>query len=236
VIGDATYKFVMKAPLQLLLSGMLAVSASGEFRVWTRDDGKTAELDLISVSESAGVKSGSFKMRNGKSVSLAASNLAEADAKLLAEWKPAEATASTPATVSAFDEILKGNLQKLSGKSLKSFKEPVAPTKYFIFYYTASWCGPCHKYTPSLVAFYKANKNPNFELIVITSDTDEGAMEEYAKETKMPWLFLEMNKAKNFEKDFPHGVKGIPSVITCDLKGNIVSRTESIAELAKLVK
>lgn len=224
----------MKTSLQLLLSGMLAVSASGEFRVWTRDDGKTAELDLISVNETAGVKSGTFKTRSGKSVSLTSSNLAEADAKLLAEWKPAEATA--PVTVSAFDEIFKGNLQKLSGKSLKPYNEPVAASKYFIFYYTASWCGPCHEYTPSLVKFYKANKNPNFELIVITSDTDEKDMEEYAKEKKMPWLFLEMKKVKNFEKAFPHAVTGIPSVITCDLKGNIVSRTESIEELEKLVK
>jgi thiol-disulfide isomerase/thioredoxin len=226
----------MKTSILILLNGLLAVSASAEFRVWTRNDGKTAELDLVSVTDSGGIKTGAFKMRDGKSVSLAANTLAEADAKLLEEWKPAEAAPSTPTTVSVFDEMLKGNLQKLSGKSLKSFKEPVAPAKYFIFYYTASWCGPCHKYTPSLVEFYNANKNPNFEIIVITSDTDEKAMEDYAKEAKMPWLFLEMNKAKNFKKDFPHEVTGIPSVITCDLKGNIVSRTESIAELVKLVK
>lgn len=227
----------MKAPIQILIACLIASAAHAEFRTWTRTDGKTAELDLISVTESAGVKTGEFKMRNGKSVSLAASTLTEADAKLLNDWKPAETEApAAPVTVSAFDEVLKGNLQSLSGRSLKSFKEPLAASKYFIFYYTASWCGPCHQYTPKLVDFYKSKKNSNFEIIVITSDTDEGAMEEYAKEAKMPWLFLEMGKVENFKKKFPHKVTGIPSVITCDLEGNIVSRTESIPELEKLVK
>lgn len=227
----------MKAPIQILIACLIASAAHAEFRTWTRTDGKTAELDLISVTESAGVKTGEFKMRNGKSVSLAASTLTEADAKLLNDWKPAEAAVpAAPVTVSAFDEVLKGNLQKLSGRSLKSFKEPLAASKYFIFYYTASWCGPCHQYTPELVDFYKSKKNPNFEIIVITGDTDEAAMEEYAKESKMPWLFLEMKKVETFEKNFPHKVTGIPSVITCDFEGNIVSRTKSIPELEKLVK
>jgi hypothetical protein len=35
---------------------------------------------------------------------------------------------------------------------------------------------------------------------------------------------------------FAHQVNGIPSVITCDLTGKIVSRTRSIAELEPLVK
>jgi len=226
----------MKTPLQLLIVALFATSANAEFRTWTRTDGKTAELDLVSVTDSAGAKTGEFKMRNGKSVSLAASSLTEADAKLLAEWKPVEIPPSTPAVVSVFDEALKGNLQKLSGKSLKSYKEPVTAAKYFIFYYTASWCGPCHQYTPSLVAFYNKNKNPNFEIVVITSDSEEAAMEEYAVESKMPWLFLKMVKAPPFKKNFPHQVTGIPSVITCDVNGNIISRTESIPELEKLVK
>jgi thiol-disulfide isomerase/thioredoxin len=226
----------MKAPIQIFILSLIASSANAEFRTWTRADGKTAELDLVSVTDSAGVKTGEFKMRNGKTVSLASNTLSEADAKLLADWKPAAATPSAPETTSVFDEILSGNLKKLSGKSLKSHKEPVTPTKYFIFYYTASWCGPCHKYTPSLVEFYNKNKNANFEIVVITSDTEKDAMEGYAEEAKMPWLFLEMDKVSKFEKAFDHGVSGIPSVITCDLKGNIVSRTESIPELEKLVK
>jgi thiol-disulfide isomerase/thioredoxin len=225
----------MKTSLSLLLVGLLTASAQAEFRTWTRGDGKTAELSLVAVTDADGEKSGEFKMRNGKSVTIKASSLLEGDAKLLADWTPSGG--SVPAgKPSAFDKILEGDLVKLSGKSLKTYKGATKPKKYYIFYYTASWCGPCHKYTPSLVQFYNKSKNANFEIVLITSDRDESNMEEYATEMKMPWPQLKLAKAADFKKKFPHDVNGIPSVITCDLDGKIISRTESIPELEELVK
>jgi hypothetical protein len=37
-------------------------------------------------------------------------------------------------------------------------------------------------------------------------------------------------------KNFDHGVTGIPTVVVCDLKGEIVTKTQSLAELETLVK
>jgi nucleoredoxin len=112
---------------------------------------------------------------------------------------------------------------KLDGKSLKSFKDLKKPSKYYVFYYTASWCGPCQQFTPSLVEFYKKNKNDNFELVLITSDSEEDSMEDYAVSKEMPWPQLKLKKADDFKKNFNHGVKGIPAVIVCDLEGKIVT-------------
>jgi hypothetical protein len=159
VTADDNFPTVMKkTSIQILLGCLLTLTAHAEFRTWTRSDGKTAELELVAVSETADGKSGEFKMRNGRSITLPASSLSEADAQRLAEWKPAE-TENQPAAEtggsSVFDKILDGNLEKLSGKSLKSFKDLKKPTKYYVFYYTASWCGPCQQYTPSLVKFYE---------------------------------------------------------------------------------
>ncbi len=151
----------MKTTLPILLGFLFAASASAEFRTWTRNDGKTAELDLLSVTEAGGEKSGEFKMRNGQKVVIKSSVLSEADAKLLEEWKPEAAAA--PEAASVFDEILDGNLVKLGGKSLKSLKDFQKPKKFYVFYYTASWCGPCQQFTPSLVEFYEKNKNDNFD-------------------------------------------------------------------------
>lgn len=213
----------MKTTLQLLVGCLLAGTASAEFRIWTRSDGKTAELDLISVSEANGEKSGEFKMRNGRSVTLKASGLTEADAKLLAEWKPA-ATSTAASSASVFDDALDGNLVKLSGKSLKSLKDFQKPAKYYLFYYTASWCGPCHKFTPSLVEFYDKNKpgNPDFEIVLITSDSDEKDMEGYAAEMKMQWPQLKLSKAEKFKKQFKHPGSGIPNLVLTDLQGNLI--------------
>lgn len=228
----------MKTTITILLGLLFAASASAEFRTWTRSDGKTAELDLISVTETGGEKSGEFKMRNGQKVVIKSSVLSEADAKLLGEWKPETlAEPATAAAASVFDEILDGNLVKLSGKSLKSFKDLKKPSKYYLFYYTASWCGPCQKFTPSLVDFYEKNKNDNFEIVLITSDSDENSMEGYAASKKMPWPQLKLKKAGDFKKKFQHGVRGIPSVIVCDLEGKIVTPNgRDLNTLGKLVK
>jgi len=215
----------MKTALQILFGCLLSASASAEFRTWTRNDGKTAELDLVAVTEAAGEKSGEFKMRNGRAVTLKASNLAEADAKLLADWKPASATAAPDAgAASVFDSILDGNLVRLSGKSLKSVKDFKKPAKYYLFYYTASWCGPCQKFTPSLVEFYEKNKpgNQDFEVVLITSDSDEESMEEYALDKNMPWPHLKFSKVEKFKKEFKHPGTGIPNLVLTDLEGKLI--------------
>jgi nucleoredoxin len=228
----------MKTTLQLLLAGLLSVSVSAEFRTWTRSDGKSADLELMSVVDQDGEKTGEFKMRDGRTVKLKASALSESDAKLLAEWQPeAPAAAADTGPESAFDDILDGNLVKLSGKSLKSFKDLQKPTKYYVFYYTASWCPPCQQFTPLLVDFYNDKKNENFEVILITSDRDEGAMEKYAVAKTMPWPQLKLRKAADFKKKFQHGVTGIPSVIVCELDGTkLEGNFRNLAALEQLVK
>ena len=215
----------MKPSHLLLLACLLASSAHAEFRTWTRSDGKTAELDLVTVTDAGGEKSGQFKMRNGTTVTLKQSVLSEADGKLLADWKPASTAAPAAAAGSSvFDATLAGNLLTLQGKSLKTFKGMVKPTKYYLFYYTASWCGPCHKFTPSLVEFYNKYKpdNHEFELILITSDSDEKAMEGYAAEMKMPWPQLKLAKVPKFKKEFKHPGGGIPNLVLTDLQGTLL--------------
>ena len=218
----------MKSSLIPLIIGLLAGPASAGFETWTSNDGKAAELDLISVSDSGPEKAGEFKMRNGRMVTLKASALSEADAKRLADWKPAEAPGAEPAaaaaTPSIYDKALDGNLVKLDGKSLKRYPEAVKPTKYYLFYYTASWCGPCHKFTPSLVQFYDKYrpKNNDFEVVLITSDSDEGAMEEYAAEFKMQWPQLKLSRADRFKSEFKHPGTGIPNLVLTDTQGKLI--------------
>lgn len=225
----------MKTSLSIAIAISLVLPLSAAFENWTNKEGKTAQLELVEVIGEADAKEGVFKMRNGRKVNIKQADLAEADAKRLADWKPAapEAPAAEP---SVFDEVMDGNLVILDGKRLESSELTAKPTKYYIFYYTASWCPPCQKFTPSLVEFYNKNKNDNFEIVLITSDDSTKDMEGYAAAKKMPWPQLKQSKADSFKKKFDHEVTGIPSVITCDLEGKIISRTEDLAELEKLVK
>jgi thiol-disulfide isomerase/thioredoxin len=210
--------------LCLLLSG---VSFAG-FEKWTNKAGKTAELELVKVTESGGEKVGEFKTRAGKTVTLKASDLADGESKRFDDFKPAAAAGEQPeagtTTPSVFDDVLDGNLVALQGKGLKRFELSAKPAKYYLFYYTASWCGPCQKFTPSLVEFYDANKpgNNDFEIVLVTSDQDEDAMEEYAVEKQMKWPHLKLGKVEKFRKEFKHPGGGIPNLVLTDLQGNII--------------
>lgn len=213
----------MKTAIQLIIAGLLTGAVHAEFRTWTREDGKTAELELTAVTGEAAAKTGKFKMRNGRTINLPASSLSTADAQLLDEWQPtAAAETGSASSASIFDKDFERNLEKLSGKSLKPIKDATKPSKYYLFYYTASWCGPCHKFTPSLVDFYKKNKDARFELVLITSDSDEGAMESYAAEFKMPWPQLKLSKVSGFKKDHPYPGTGIPNLVLTDLDGKLI--------------
>lgn len=221
----------------LLLSLLLTGGAFAAFENWTSADGRTAELDLVSVSESGGEKVGTFKMRNGRTTKLKFSQLSEEDGKRLNEWQsPAEIEAAAAGPESVFDDILDGNLVRLNGKSVKKCSDATQPEKYYVFYYTASWCGPCQQYTPSLVEFYNDNKTDAFEIVLITSDSDESAMEKYAEDKKMPWPMLKLKKADDFKKEFQHGVTGIPSVIVCTLDGKKLGNYRDLNALKKLVE
>ncbi len=219
----------MKTILTTITLGLLTMSLHAEFRTWTNSDGKVAELDLQEVKEVDGEKVGSFKMRNGTKVTLKKSELSEEDSKALEIW--------TPGLPSVFDEVLTGNLEHLDGDKLVAKGDFSKPNKYYIFYYTASWCGPCQRYTPSLVEWYKSNKNSNFDIVLISSDRSKEAMEGYTKSKKMPWPHLKFSKSKTFKGKYDHGVRGIPALIVCDLEGKVLGnyrgRHQELTELVK---
>ena len=209
--------------LSLILS---ALPAMAEFRVWTNSEGQKAELELYAVKEFKGEKYGEFRMKSGQTTKLRASQLSADDAKALAEWKP-----------SVFEEMFDGNLVKLQGDKLQPYNGHSVPRKYYVFYYTAYWCPPCRAFTPSLVKWYNQNKNDNFELVLISSDRDKASMEKYAKDKKMPWPQLSLDQSRNFKGTHNHGVRGIPSLIVCDLQGKVLGNYRSkLDELTQMVR
>ena len=85
--------------------------------------------------------------------------------------------------------------------------------------------------------WYKENKNDNFELILISSDRNEDAMESYAANKMMPWPQLKLKETKKFKSSHDHTVRGIPSLIVCRIDGeNLGNYRSRLHELAKLVQ
>ena len=75
-----------------------------------------------------------------------------------------------------------------------------------------------------MVEFYNAHKpkSDQFEIVLITSDSDEGDMESYAKDKEMKWPHLKMSKVEKFRKEFKHPGGGIPNLVLTDLQGKII--------------
>jgi nucleoredoxin len=223
----------------ILLTALFTSFCFGSYEDWTSKDGRTAQLELVKTTGEGDALAGEFRMKNGKTVTIKASDLDDAGSAKLKEAATKPAEAATPAaTESVFDAVLDGNLVKLDGKKLAKYKDAKQPQKFYIFYYTASWCGPCQAFTPSLVTFYNEVKpgNDNFELVLITSDDDEKAMAKYAADKSMPWPQLNLDDVTKFKKKFNHGVTGIPSVVVCDLEGKIVAKTTDLNAIKKIVK
>ncbi|XP_064651361.1 tryparedoxin-like [Lineus longissimus] len=93
-------------------------------------------------------------------------------------------------------------------------------------YVSASWCGPCRKFTPQLVAFYnrmRAKVGSNFQVIFISRDKTEDEFRDYF--AAMPWLAMPYNKEKADVIKTKLEIKSIPSFILFDSEsGKIIQK------------
>jgi nucleoredoxin len=90
-------------------------------------------------------------------------------------------------------------------------------------YFSASWCGPCRHFTPSLVEAHKElSTKGDFEIIFISADKDEEWFNEYF--SKMPWLaipFSDSEKRDLLNEEFR--VRGMPTLVIIGEDGKVVS-------------
>lgn len=233
--------------LRLLAFSLLPISAlplnAESYMEWNDIIGRSFEAKIVDV----GAQDVQLENREGKQIDFPIADLKPSSKEQIQAWQAARrkageagakaATQENSHKASVFDKALLGNLLRLDGKRLKRCDDATRPEKYYVFYYTASWCGPCQRYTPQLVEWYKKNKSDTFELVLISSDSSEDAMENYAASKGMPWPQLEMKETKAFKKSFNHGVRGIPSLIVCKLEGeNLGNYRSRLDDLSKLVK
>lgn len=92
------------------------------------------------------------------------------------------------------------------------------------FYFSASWCPPCQKFTPLLIDTYSEineEKPDSLEIVFVSGDHDVESFEKYFK--KMPWPAIDYKEEEvrgNLFTTF--GVRGIPALILVDKEGKAV--------------
>jgi nucleoredoxin len=123
---------------------------------------------------------------------------------------------------------LKDDLVALNGKRVGKFDDAsLANTKYFVVYFSASWCPPCRQFTPELVKWYndKKPRHPEFELVFVSDDQDETSMEAYMATDKMPWPALKFSKARSNKSLRQYAGRGIPCLVFLDADGKVLSHS-----------
>jgi nucleoredoxin len=138
------------------------------------------------------------------------------------------ATATSTGQTSSISADLKGKLVAVKNKLVQPIDAgPVTQVKYIAFYFGAGWCGPCHKFTPDLVLFYKEMKPKHpadFEVVFVSEDNNPSEMQNYMNEMSMPWPALRWDAVKWSQAKKLAG-PGIPCLVLVDSQGKVVSNS-----------
>ncbi|KAK6133621.1 hypothetical protein DH2020_032651 [Rehmannia glutinosa] len=113
------------------------------------------------------------------------------------------------------DYLIRNNGDQVKADSLKG--------RIVGLYFSASWCGPCQRFTPDLVEVYNELQQVNkFEIVFVSGDEDNESFDAYF--SKMPWLAVPFSDSETREAlDELFSVSGIPHLVILDENGKLLT-------------
>jgi thiol-disulfide isomerase/thioredoxin len=111
-------------------------------------------------------------------------------------------------------------LEPAQGGGVRVPTEAALHGKTVLLYFTASWCPPCRRFSPALVALYEAAKAEGsaFEVVMVPWDHDEQALRQYARTHDMRWLAVSWeDRELADELSLRFDVRHVPTVVVLDV-------------------
>jgi peroxiredoxin len=107
---------------------------------------------------------------------------------------------------------------------------------YTLIDFWASWCGPCRKENPNVVAAYKEFHDKGFNIIGVSLDKKKESWIKGIKDDHLDWQHVSDLKFWNSEIAKLYGVRAIPGNYLIDSKGTIVAKNLEGEELQTTLK
>lgn len=96
--------------------------------------------------------------------------------------------------------------------------------KYLLVDFWASWCGPCRKENPNIVAAYLKYKDKGFNVLGVSLDRNRDAWIKAIYDDNLNWHHVSDLAGWSNEAAALYAVNSIPSSVLLDPAGNIIAR------------
>ncbi|MCI9844898.1 TlpA family protein disulfide reductase [Flavobacterium pectinovorum] len=103
-----------------------------------------------------------------------------------------------------------------------SLKESLG--KVTIVDFWASWCGPCRKENPNVVAIYKELHSKGLNIIGVSLDKEASAWKEAIAKDNLSWTQVSNLKFWDEPIAKQYGVESIPATFILDSSGKVVAQ------------
>ena len=100
----------------------------------------------------------------------------------------------------------------------------------------ASWCGPCRRANPELVALYADYKEKGFEILGVSLDNDRASWLKAIEEDQLTWHHISDVQGWECEGSKLYGVPAIPHAVLIDREGIIRAKNLHGEELREAIE
>jgi len=113
----------------------------------------------------------------------------------------------------------------------KAFSLSQLKGKVILVDFWASWCGPCRRANPDVVAIYKEFHKKGFEVLGVSFDEDRANWLKAIKDDGLIWNHVSDLKGWGNAAGKLYGVMSIPHTVLIDQNGKIVAKNMTKEEL-----